>query len=282
MSDDIHPEGGTDRRHFLGVAALGFAASRFGFLGNERRNRAPADGELRSLGQATAWLNSQPLTASSLRGKVVAVDFWTFTCVNWLRTLPYLRAWADKYGNQNLIVIGAHAPEFPFERNVENVRREAKTLRVDYPIAIDNDFAIWRAFKNEYWPGLYLIDAQGRVRYHQFGEGEYAQSERVIQQLLTEAGHRGVEEQIAAVEPRGGEVAADWNNLGSQETYVGYERAENFASPGGASIDAPHVYRPPERLALNHWAAHRRLDDIQAGGFVECGEGRRCNLVSCP
>ena len=152
----------------------------------------PVEGSLPSLAGATAWLNSPPLTAAGLRGKVVLVDVWTYTCINWLRTLPYVRAWAEKYKDQGLVVIGVHSPEFAFEHNIDNVRRAAKDMRVDYPIAIDNDFAIWHAFNNQYWPALYLVDAQGRIRHHQFGEGEYERSERVIQQLLAEAGASGV------------------------------------------------------------------------------------------
>lgn len=149
--------------------------------------RLPIEGELPSLGGATGWLNSQPLTAAGLRGKVVLIDFWTYSCINWIRQLPYVRAWAEKYKNQGLVVIGVHTPEFPFEKDVNNVRRAAKDMRVDYPIAIDNDCAIWRAFKNQYWPALYFVDAQGRIRHHYFGEGEYDKSERIIQQLLSEA-----------------------------------------------------------------------------------------------
>src|SRR6267378_8358261 len=179
--------------------------------------RLPIEGELPSLGSATEWLNSQPLTAAGLRGKVVLIDFWTYSCINWLRSLPYVRAWAAKYKDQGLVVIGVHAPEFAFEKNLDNVRRAAKDMRVDYPIAIDNDHAIWRAFKNEYWPALYFVDAQGRVRHHQFGEGEYEQSEKVIQQLLAEAGHRGIGAELVAVEGKGAEAAADWADLKSPE-----------------------------------------------------------------
>jgi thiol-disulfide isomerase/thioredoxin len=149
--------------------------------------RLPIEGELPSLGSATGWLNSQPLTAAGLRGKVVLVQFWTYSCINWLRTLPYVRAWAEKYKDQGFVVIGVHSPEFEFEKNIDNVRWAAKDMRVDYPIAIDSDHAIWRAFNNNYWPALYFVDAQGRIRHHQFGEGEYEQSERIIQQLLAEA-----------------------------------------------------------------------------------------------
>ena len=207
-----------------------------------------------SLDSATAWLNSEPLTAASLRGKVVLVDVWTFTCINWLRTLPYVRAWAEKYKDQGLVVIGVHAPEFQVERDLDNVRRAARDLRVDYPIAVDNDFAIWRAFNNNYWPALYLVDAQGRVRHHQFGEGEYAQSERMIQQLLAEAGAGGISQELVSVAGRGVEAAADWDSLRSPENYVGYDRTENFASPGGAAPDQRRVYTAPARLSLNHWA----------------------------
>jgi thiol-disulfide isomerase/thioredoxin len=216
--------------------------------------RLAIEGELPSLGGATGWLNSPPLTAAGLRGKVVLIDVWTYTCINWLRTLPYVRAWAEKYKNQGLVVIGVHSPEFEFEKNVDNVRRAAKDMRVDYPIAIDSDFAIWRALKNQYWPALYIVDAQGRIRHHHFGEGEYDRSERVIQQLLAEAGAGGIGHELVSIDARGAEVAADWGNLKSPENYVGYERTENFASPGGAVLAKRRVYAAPEQLKLNHWA----------------------------
>jgi len=216
--------------------------------------RLPIEGELPSLSGATEWLNSPPLTAAGLRGKVVLIDVWTYTCINWLRTLPYVRAWAQKYKNQGLVVIGVHAPEFAFEKNVDNVRRAAKDMKVDYPIAIDNDYAIWRALKNEYWPALYFVDAQGRIRHHHFGEGEYEQSERIIQQLLAEAGIGGIGHELVSVDGRGAEAAADWGSLKSPENYVGYERTENFASPGGAVLDKRRVYAAPAQLRLNHWA----------------------------
>ena len=216
--------------------------------------RLPIEGELPSLGSATEWLNSPPLTAAGLRGKVVLIDFWTYTCINWLRSLPYVRAWAEKYKDQGLVVIGVHAPEFAFEKNVDNVRRAAEDMRVDYPIAIDNDYAIWRAFKNQYWPALYFVDAQGHIRHHQFGEGEYAQSETIIQQLLAEAGSGGIGHELVSVDARGAEAAADWGSLQSPENYVGYARTENFASPGGAVLDKRRVYAAPARLRLNNWA----------------------------
>lgn len=247
MSEEINQ----DRRRFLGTAAMTIAAAGVGMFGCA--NAQPREGELSSLGSATRWLSSPPLTAARLRGKVVLIDFWTYTCINWLRTLPYVRAWAEKYRDQGLVVIGVHTPEFPFEKNLENVRRAAKDMRVDYPIAIDNDYAIWRAFQNDYWPALYLVDVQGRIRYHHFGEGEYEQSERSIQRLLAEAGIGGIGRELVSVHARGVEAAADWGSLESTENYVGYERTENFASPGGAVRDRRRVYAAPARLRLNHW-----------------------------
>jgi thiol-disulfide isomerase/thioredoxin len=217
-------------------------------------SRMPIEGEFPSLGGATGWLNSPPLTTAGLRGKVVLVDFWTYTCINWRRTEPYVRAWAEKYKNQGLVVIGAHTPEFAFEHDVDNVRWAVKDMRVDYPVAIDSDNAIWNAFKNEYWPALYFVDAQGRIRHHQFGEGGYEQSERIIQQLLADAGASGVGRDMVVVNPSGAEVAADWDNLRSSENYVGQERTEGFVSPRRAILGKPHVYTVPARLKLNDWA----------------------------
>ena len=214
----------------------------------------PVEGELPSLGGATGWLNSQPLTKADLRGKVVLVDIWTYTCINWLRTVPYVRGWAEKYKEQGLVVIGVHAPEFRFEKDLDNVRRAAKDRRIDFPIAIDNDYAIWRALDNHYWPALYVVDAQGRIRYHHFGEGEYERSERIIQQLLSEAGFSGIGDQPAVVDARGVEAEADWAHLKSPENYLGHERTENFVSPGGAVVDKPRVYAAPARVKRNDWA----------------------------
>jgi thiol-disulfide isomerase/thioredoxin len=218
-------------------------------------SRLPIEGEMPSVG-ATEWLNSPPLTTAGLRGKVVLVDFWTYTCINWLRTLPYIRFWAVKYRDQGLVVIGVHSPEFPFEKDIANVRRSVKQMKVDYPIAVDSDHAVWRAFDNQYWPALYLVDAKGHIRYHQFGEGEYERTEQVIQQLLAEAGvsDAGGRLASASLDARGIEAAADWRSLKSGENYVGYERTENFASPGGAARDEPRVYALPARLKLNQWA----------------------------
>jgi len=214
----------------------------------------PVEGRLPPLAGATGWLNSQPLTAADLRGKVVLVDFWTYTCINWLRSFPYVRAWAEKYKDQGLVAIGVHTPEFRFEKDVDNVRRAAKDMKVDFPIAMDNDYAIWRAFDNHYWPALYIIDAQGRIRHHQFGEGGYETSERIIKQLLGEAGSSGIGDQLTAVEARGVEAEADWADLKSPENYLGYEQTENFVSPGGAVVDKRRVYAAPAKVKLNDWA----------------------------
>jgi len=216
--------------------------------------RLPVEGELPSIDGATGWLNSPPLTAADLRGKVVLIDFWTYTCINWLRSLPYVRAWAEKYKDQGVVVIGVHTPEFSVEHDIVRVARAAKEMKVEYPIAIDNDYAIWRAFQNQYWPALYIVDAQGQIRYHRFGEGDYEQSERVIQQLLAETGRGGIGHDLVAVEARGAEAPADWGSLRSPENYLGYDRTENFASRGGAVSDRQHLYAVPEHLSLNHWA----------------------------
>jgi cytochrome c biogenesis protein CcdA/thiol-disulfide isomerase/thioredoxin len=213
----------------------------------------PVEGQLPSLAGAVEWLNSPPLTTEALRGKVVLIDFWTYSCINCLRTIPYIRAWAEKYKDQGLVVIGVHAPEFAFEKNIDNVRRAVKDLNIAYPVAIDNDYAIWRGFHNQYWPAHYFIDAQGHIRHHHFGEGEYDQSEKIIQQLLAEAGNSAVPSGIVKVNAGGTEAAADLADVKSPETYVGYERAENFGSPGGDIHDASHNYSLPDHLKLNQW-----------------------------
>jgi thiol-disulfide isomerase/thioredoxin len=214
----------------------------------------PVEGRMPSLEGATGWLNSPPLTTAGLRGSVVLVDFWTYTCINWLRTLAYLRAWAERYKDQGLVVVGVHTPEFDFEHDLDNVRREVKDLRVDYPVAVDNDYGIWSAFDNHYWPALYVVDAEGQIRHHQFGEGQYEQSEMILQQLLTDAGADGIGQDLVSVDPTGVEAAADWDSLRSPENYLGYERTDNFASHNGAVLGTRHVYEAPERLRLNHWA----------------------------
>ncbi|AKM29655.1 cytochrome C biogenesis protein [Pandoraea faecigallinarum] len=213
----------------------------------------PVEGQLPSLDGAVQWLNSPPLTAQALRGKVVLVDFWTYSCINCLRTLPYVKAWAEKYRDQGLVVIGVHAPEFAFERDIGNVRKAVKDLGVNYPVAIDNNYAIWRGFDNRYWPAHYFVDAQGRVRYHHFGEGNYAESERVIQQLLREAGANRIADGITEVKASGVQQAADSGDVRSPETYVGYQRAEHFTSPGGVVKDRTNEYRAPSAPSLNQW-----------------------------
>ena len=217
-------------------------------------NDLPVEGHFPSLDGATGWLNSEPLTPDGLKGKVVAVDFCTYTCINWLRSLPYIRAWAETYGDQGLVVIGAHTPEFAFERDVENIRRALASMNVRYPIAIDSDYGVWNAFANHYWPALYLIDAEGRIRYHWFGEGDYDRSEVVIRTLLADAGAEGIGQDFAPIDPLGPEVQADWDNLQTPETYLGYRQAASFASPGGITPDMPREYERPEMLRANHWA----------------------------
>jgi thiol-disulfide isomerase/thioredoxin len=214
----------------------------------------PVEGHLPGFDGATGWLNSPPLTPEGLRGRVVLVDFWTYTCINWLRTLPYVRAWAHKYKAHGLVVVGVHTPEFDFEHDLDNVRREVKGLRVDFPVVVDNDYAIWSAFDNHYWPALYFVDAQGQIRHHRFGEGDYDRSEQIIQRLLTDAGSGGVGQGLVAVEAGGVEAEADWDSLWSPENYLGFERSENFASANGAVLDTPHRYAAPTQLRLNHWA----------------------------
>jgi thiol-disulfide isomerase/thioredoxin len=216
--------------------------------------KAPRLKAIPSFGGATAWLNTQALTAADLHGKVVVVEFWTYTCINWRRTLPYVRAWALRYKSKGLVVIGVSTPEFSFEHDVSNVQRAVKTMGMDFPIAIDNNYGIWQAFDNEYWPALYFIDAKGHIRHHQFGEGDYQESEMVIQQLLIEAGAKDIPADFAQVNPSGAELAADMNTLGSGETYTGYGRTADFSSPGGVVPDKPHVYAPPAHLQLNQWA----------------------------
>jgi thiol-disulfide isomerase/thioredoxin len=216
--------------------------------------RLPVEGELPSLDGATGWLDSPPLTPAGLRGKVVLIGFWTYTCINWLRQLPYLRAWAGKYAGHGLVVIGVHSPEFGFEHNPDNVRRAVKDMKIGYPVALDSEYAVWTAFDNHYGPALYFADAQGNIRHHHFGEGEYEQSEMIIQQLLAEAGSAGFGMEMVSVDPRGAEAPADWADLRSPENYLGYERTENFASPGGARPGQPRRYTAPAQFRLNQWA----------------------------
>jgi thiol-disulfide isomerase/thioredoxin len=229
-------------------------AVRVPFLHSFPIDLSGSQAELASLEQANQWLNSKPLTPANLRGKVVVVNFWTYTCINWRRQLPYVRAWAEKYKDQGLVVVGVHAPEFEFEKNIANIRWALQDMKIDYPVAVDDNHVIWRAFRNQAWPALYFIDAEGRVRHNHFGEGSYEQSEMVIQALLREAGAAGVSRESVVVDARGHDAAADWANLRSAENYVGFQRTENFASPGGITRNAARAYARPARLGLNGWA----------------------------
>jgi len=219
-----------------------------------RAHPLPVEGALPSFMGAITWLNSQPLTPEALRGKVVLVDFWTYTCINWQRTEPYVRAWAEKYKDQGLVVIGVHTPEFGFEKNVDNIRPALRMFRINYPVAVDSDYAIWQAFSNHYWPAIYIADSNGRIRHHQFGEGEYERTEAVIQQLLREAGYSGMGNDAVHVDALPPEVAADWENLRSQESYLGRDQAQGFASPGAALVGKSRSYAAPASLRLNQWA----------------------------
>jgi thiol-disulfide isomerase/thioredoxin len=250
----------------------------------------PVEGYLSSFDGATRWLNSEPLTPQRLRGRVVLVDFWTYTCINWLRTLPYVRAWDAKYRDLGLTVIGVHTPEFGFEQDIDNVVAQSRGLGVEYPIAVDSNYGVWEAFANHFWPALYIADAEGRIRYHHFGEGEYAMAEMVVQQLLLEAGAEGIDPELVSVEPQGFEVAADWGSLRSPETYLGYGRSAGFASPESARFNLPHTYPKPSRLDLNEWAPsgtwtlaqHAAVASEPGGGIAFQFQARDVNLVMGP
>jgi thiol-disulfide isomerase/thioredoxin len=237
-----------------------------------------------SLGGATGWPNSAPLGPAELRGHVVLVDFWTLTCINWLRTQPHVRAWSQAYRNDGLVVIGVHTPEFFFEHQIDRVRQATKERGIDYPVAVDNDYEIWSAFDNHYWPALYFVDADGIIRDHHFGEGRYEQSERVVQRLL------GVEREPVSVVGLGVEAEADWDHLRTPETYLGYARGEHFASPGGATFDQRRAYQLPERLRLNHsalageWTIGREqvVLDQAGGGIAYRFHARDAHLVLSP
>jgi thiol-disulfide isomerase/thioredoxin len=221
----------------------------------------PVEGRLPGFGSAAGWLNSEPLTADDLRGKVVLADFWTYTCINWLRTLAWVRAWDEKYRDFGLVVVGVHTPEFWFEHDPDNVDWAAEEMSVGYPVALDPDYAVWNDFGNRYWPAVYLADAEGRIRYHHFGEGDYDECERAIQMLLREAGVEDVSDQFVSVDPEGFEVQADWTNLQSPETYLGSDQAHGFASDV-----------PPESLRLNQWTLAGDWT-IEPGACISNGPG---------
>ncbi|SEV91878.1 thioredoxin-like domain-containing protein [Luteibacter sp. 329MFSha] len=218
------------------------------------RGALPVEGRLPSLDGATAWIGSAALTPASLRGKVVLVDFWTYSCINSLRQVPFLRAWAKHYGEHGLVVLGLHSPEFAFERNIDNVRQAVRDIAPGYAVAVDSDHRVWSAFDNEYWPALYVVDAEGRIRHHVFGEGEYAQTEAIIRQLLAEAGQTGLPPPLTSVPTAGVEVQADWQDLRTPETYVGYARAERFESTEDVARDRRRAYAAPGKLDDDHWA----------------------------
>ena len=220
-----------------------------------RAHPLPVEGILPSFSGAITWLNSQPLTPEALRGKVVVVDFWTYTCINWQRSEPYVRAWAEKYKDQGLVVIGVHTPEFELEKNVDNIRPALERFRIDYPVAVDSNYAIWEAFRNQYWPAVYVVDANGRIRHHQFGEGEYERTEAVIQQLLREAGFSGMGNDAVQVDARGSETAADWDDLRSQENYLGRDKAQGFVS-----TDEGRIMRSCRLFSQRSCAIRRRLE----------------------
>ena len=253
------------------------------------RNEYPVEGELPAFDGTTAWLNSPPLTPEGLRGRVVLVSFGTYTCINWLRSLPYVREWADTYASHGLAVVGVQTPEFDFEGNLDNVGRAVTELDVRYPLAVDNDYAVWQAFDNHYWPALYFVDAQGRIRHNHFGEGEYEESEMVLQMLMREAGVE-VDQGLVRLEPDGAEAPADWASLDSPESYVGFDRAVSFASPGGAVPDGRHVYSAPADLQRNQWALSGdwRIGPVVAllnepGGSISCRfHARDLHLVMGP
>jgi thiol-disulfide isomerase/thioredoxin len=250
----------------------------------------PIEGDLAPFDGSTGWLNSEPLTPEGLRGRVVLVDFWTYTCVNWLRTAPYVKAWDAKYRDLGLTVVGVHTPEFGFERDHDNIVARSREYGVRYPVAIDSDYGVWRAFDNHFWPAIYMADGEGRLRFHHYGEGEYAMTEMVIQQLLLDSGAGSFDQDLVMVEPRGLEVAADWQTLQTPETYLGYRQASGFAQAGDAGFDASRTYAAPDRLPLNAWglagtwtvASHAAVLDEAGGRIAFRFHARDVNLVMGP
>ena len=285
-----------DNDHAGGAATIPKPPARAGLLRSLVHRPAgdaaelPVEGHLPSFDGATGWLNSEPLTPEGLRGRVVLADFWTYTCINWLRTAPYVKAWDAKYRDLGLTVIGVHTPEFGFEQNNDNVVAQSRSFGVEYPIAVDSNYGIWEAFANHFWPALYIADAEGRIRYHHFGEGEYAMAEMVVQQLLVEAGAEGVDPDLVSVDPQGFEVAADWRTLRSPETYLAYGRSAGFASPEHARFNEPRTYPEPSRLGLNEWAPsgtwtlaqHAAVVNEPGGRISFQFQARDVNLVMGP
>jgi cytochrome c biogenesis protein CcdA/thiol-disulfide isomerase/thioredoxin len=283
--------GGTNRLERSLIDRIEPPAATAAALPASASDTLPIEGVMPSLAGATAWLNSAPLTPESLRGKVVLIDFWTYSCINCLRTLPYVKAWYEKYKDHGLVIIGVHTPEFAFEKDLGNVRHAVQDLGISYPVALDADYTIWRAFNNQYWPAHYFIDAGGRIRGHYFAEGDYAESEQVIRELLTQAGNRDLPAAgTAPIDARGAEAASDPAVDLSPETYIGYRRAANFSSRGGAAHDEAHTYTVPSFLDLNQWALKgvwtvgpqsARLVG-SPGQIVYCFEARDLHLVLGP
>ena len=225
------------------------------------------------LSGAVAWINSPPLNRDQLKGHVVLVDFWTYSCINCLRSIPYVRAWAEKYKDSGLIVIGVHTPEFAFEKDVDNVKRAVSELKIAYPVALDNDYKIWKAFSNSYWPADYLIDAEGRVRHHHYGEGKYDESEQQIQELLKEHNPQLSVNGLVKVAATGAEAAPD-SDVESPETYIGYDRGDSFLSPGGFKQDVAHVYSIPKHLELNQWGLAGNWTDHAQVATLDSARGK--------
>ena len=264
-----------DRRRFVRQAAFGLAAGGSGLMGLASAQPAigseSADAGFTEIGKASTWINSPRLTPADLRGKVVLVQFWTYTCINWLRSQPFVRAWSEHYRDDGLVVIGVHAPEYSFEKNIDNVRRASAALKVASPIVVDNEHAIWRAFDNQYWPAMYFIDTKGRIRHTQFGEGDYARSESALRRLLGEAGAQPRGQ--APVDPHAFELAANWASLKSQENYLGAARTQQFASPGGVRAGS-HAYALPARWRLNDWALAGDWTVADEAASLDKAEGR--------
>lgn len=240
----------------------------------EHAHRTIAEKAKPSFNGATRWFNSTPLTLEGLRGKVVLIDFWTYSCINWRRALPWTREWAAKYKDQGLVVVGVHTPEFSFEKKEENVSKAVKEMDIDYPVAMDNNYNIWNSFQNQFWPALYLVDAKGKLRYQKFGEGDYTEAELQIQKLLKEATGKNITAAPAMLQPGGYEAQPDWKSLASPETYVSYYRARGFSSPGGIVRDAETLYSLPRKLQLNQWALSGKWDVGEERLFLGKGTGK--------
>ncbi len=278
-----------NRRRFIRNVAITIAAAVPTARAYKYRTGLADEGPFPELDGAIGWLNSPPLNPKSLRGKVVLVDFWTYTCINSLRPLPYVKSWAAKYRDAGLVVIGVHTPEFSFEKEQVNVENSLRDLKVTYPVPIDSNYKIWQAFNNEYWPAQYLIDGKGRIRYHHFGEGEYAEFEGVVQALLKENGASGLDRSAVSVSADGVEALPS-RDVQSPETYVGYRRAERFASPGRLAHNSLKTYSPPARPSLNRWGlsgswnvgAESAVLQAASGAIVLRFHSRDLHLVLSP